>query len=210
MVSAEQLRIYGIILIFLVVGKMQADEWQEVSRSAGLTIFTRHCSGSAIEEVRAIGQFDAPMDVVRDILSKVQNYQEFMPYTKESRVLSKDEQLCYLLVAPPLLEPWDCTIRVFQRTEKGADGTTIFYSTWQEANDKGPSQRPGIARMTINHGSWLLEPVTGGTRATCTMYTDPGGMPARLANIINRQGVAHIFEALRARARGREQEKIAP
>jgi len=93
----------------------------------------------------------------------------------------------------------DYTIRVCRESRKGEDGATAYYSHWQIANAEGPPPRPGVNRVNINEGSWLLEPVGDRTRATYILYTDGGGIPAFLANIANKQSIAQLFEALRAR-----------
>ena len=72
---------------------------------------------------------------------------------------------------------------------------------WELANAEGPASRPGVHRVNINEGSWLLEPVGNRTRATYTVYTDGGGIPPFIANIANKQGIWQLFEALRERVR---------
>jgi hypothetical protein len=90
-----RLPICGVFLNFLVIGNLQATEWQEVSRNVNLAIYIRHRSHSPIEEVRGIAEFNAPILVLKGVLADVAKYSEFMPYTKESRVLPQDAQLCY-------------------------------------------------------------------------------------------------------------------
>jgi hypothetical protein len=63
-------------------------------------------------------------------------------------------------------------------TSKGPDGGTIYHSRWELANFDGPPPRPGVTRVTINEGSWLLEPIGNQTRAAYTLYTDGGGISA--------------------------------
>ncbi|HEX6564055.1 MAG TPA: SRPBCC family protein [Chthoniobacterales bacterium] len=189
---------------------MRADEWHELSRSPELTIYTRDRSGSALQEIRAVGHFDAPTRILKEILADVEKYAEFMPYMKESRILPQDDQLHYTLLAPPLLAPRDCVIRVHQLTSTDADGNTHYFSTWEPAAKEGPPVRSGVTRVTVNDGSWLLEPVGAGTRATCTFYTDDGGLPAPLANMINRQAAIRVFHALRIRADDRGHRKDHP
>lgn len=204
MVTVRRWRICGIILAIVVVGTVQADEWREVSRGPNITVFTRHRVGSVIDEVRAVSKFDVPIQVLREVLADVQRYPEFMPYTKEFRALPQDEHLYYLLIAPPLLEPRDCTVRVHREIQRTGDGQSNYYAHWEQANDEGPTQRPGIVRMTVNDGSWLLEPVENATRATCTMCTDDGNMAPQLANMLNRLGIVRVFDALRLRVYDRQ------
>jgi hypothetical protein len=195
---AKRLPICGVFLSLLLVGNLHATEWQEVSRKFNLAIYIRHRPDSRIEEVRGIGEFHAPISALKGILADVAKYSEFMPYTKESRVL-EDAQLCYMVLTPPLVGSLDYTIRVHEESVKSPDGGTSYHSRWELANTDGPAPRPGITRVTINEGSWLLEPIGNQTRATYTLYTDGGGISPLLMNFANKQSVSSLFDALHAR-----------
>jgi Polyketide cyclase / dehydrase and lipid transport len=198
---ADRLPICGVFLSLLVVGNLHAAGWQEVRRDFNLAIFIRHRPDSAIEEVRGIGEFNAPISVLKGILADVGKYSEFMPYTKESRVLPQDAELCYMVLTPPLVGSLDYTIRVHEKLVKNPNGSTSYHSRWELANTDGPPPRPGITRVTINEGSWLLEPIGNQTRATYTLYTDGGGIPPLVMNFANKQSVSRLFDALHARMR---------
>jgi hypothetical protein len=191
--------ICGVILSLLVACNLHASEWQEVSRNVNLVIYIRHRSDSPIEEVRGVGEFNAPILVLKGILADVRKYSEFMPFTKESRVLPRDNQLCYMVLKPPLVGSLDYTIRVHEELLKGPDGDTIYHSRWQLANSDGPPPRPGVTRVTINEGSWLLEPIGNQTRATYTLFTDGGGIPPLIMNFANKRSISSLFDALHAR-----------
>ncbi len=201
MAIANRLPVCGVLLSLMVVGTLRATEWQEVSRNNNLAIYIRHRSDSPIEEIRGIGDFDAPIAVLKGILADVGKYSEFMPYTKESRLLPKDDQLCYMVLTPPLVGSLDYTIRVHEESVKNSDGTMSYHSRWELANTDGPPPRRGITRVTVNEGSWLLEPIGNQTRATYTLYTDGGGIPPLLMNFANKLSVSRLFDALRGRMR---------
>lgn len=204
MVSADRLRIFYVsvlLLLVFLVGNVQATEWREVSRDLNLVIYVRHRADSAIEEVRGIGQFNAPISVLKGILADVSKYSDFMPYTKESRVLPQDAKLCYMVLTPPLVGSLDYTIRVHEESVKGPDGSTAYHSSWELDNSDGPPPRPGVTRVTINEGSWLLEPIGNQTKATYTLYTDGGGIPPLIMNFANKQSISRLFDALRTRMR---------
>ena len=199
MALADRLPICGVFLNLLVVGNLHATEWQEVSRNVNLAIYIRHRSHSPIEEVRGIGEFNAPISVLKGILADVAKYSEFMPYTKESRVLPQDAQLLYMVLKPPLVGTLDYTIRVHEESLKDVHGATTYHSRWELANFDGPASQPGVTRVTINEGSWLLETIGNQTRATYTLYTDGGGISALLLNFANKQSVSRLFDALHTR-----------
>jgi hypothetical protein len=194
-----RLPISGVLLSLLVIGDLHASEWQEVSRNINLTIYIRHRSDSPIEEVRGIGEFNAPISVLKGILADVAKYSEFMPYTKESRVLPQDARLLYMVLKPPLVGTLDYTIRVHEESLKDVHGAATYHSRWELANFDGPASQPGVTRVTINEGSWLLETIGNQTRATYTLYTDGGGIPPLLMNFANKQSISRLFDALHTR-----------
>jgi hypothetical protein len=200
MTRFDRLPFLGFFLSLLFVSNLQANEWQEVSKNFRLAIYIRHRPDSSIEEVRGVGEFNAPISVLKAILADVGKYSEFMPYTRESRLLPQDAELCYMVLKPPLVGSLDYTIRVHEELLKGADGGTIYHSSWDLANSDGPPPRPGVTRVTINEGSWVLESIGKQTRATYTLFTDGGGnIPAILMNFANKQSISSLFEALRER-----------
>ena len=191
----------AVFFSLLTTGLARGEQWKEVSNIPGLTVYVRHRSGSALEEMRAVGDLDAPVAKVQSIVGAVPKYREFMPYTKESRALSFDDLLYYMVLDPPMVGERDCTIRVHCQLRKEEDGATVYYSCWELANAEGPPPRQGVRRVNINEGSWLLEPVGNRTRVTYTIYTDGGGIPPFIANITNKQAIGRLFEALRERVR---------
>jgi len=170
MTRFDRLPFLGFFLSLLFVSNLQANEWQEISKNFRLAIYIRHRPDSSIEEVRGVGEFNAPISVLKAILADVGKYSEFMPYTRESRLLPQDAELCYMVLKPPLVGSLDYTIRVHEELLKGADGGTIYHSSWDLANSDGPPPRPGVTRVTINEGSWVLESIGKQTRATYTLF----------------------------------------
>ena len=200
MARFDRLPIRGFFLSLLVVSNLKANEWQEISRNFHLAIYIRHRPDSAIEEVLGVGEFNGPIFILKGILADVGKHSEFMPYTKGSRLLPGDAQLCYMVLKSPLVGSLDYTIRVHEELLKSANGGTIYHSSWDLANSDGPPPRPGVTRVTINEGSWVLESIGKQTRATYTLFTDGGGnIPAILMNFANKHSVSSLFDALHAR-----------
>jgi hypothetical protein len=57
-----------------------------------------------------------------------------------------------------------------------------------------------VIRITLDEGSWNLEPTDDGKKTTVTydLFTDGGGgLPAFAINMANRQSVNDLFQALR-------------
>ncbi|HEY0794024.1 MAG TPA: SRPBCC family protein [Chthoniobacterales bacterium] len=191
-----------------------AGEWQEISRTNDLTVYVRDRTGSPFKEVRATGTIEAPLGLVRSVLTDFDAYQTFMPYTSESRVLTRDpatrSTLVYLKLNPPLASARDVTIRVQDESFKAADDS--YTAHWAADNAAGPAPQVGVTRMSLDEGTWVLEP-TGdrkATKATYSLFTDAGGnLPAFVINLANKRSVADLFDALRKQVR-KSRPKDAP
>jgi hypothetical protein len=183
------------------------DDWREVSRTANLAVSVRDRSGNPIKELRAVGMIDAPTWVVKNVLDDVDSYPRFMPYTAEARLLNRDTArrtaIVYMKLNPPLVGPRDVTIRIQDQVSKGLDGSMIYNSHWEADNASGPAVQAGVTRMSLDEGSWTLEPTADGksTRAIYLLLTDAGGnLPPFVVNMANKRSVADLFEAVRKQA----------
>jgi hypothetical protein len=106
----------------------------------------------------------------------------------------------YTRVNPPVVSRRDYTMRMVDEGEVGGGALRISWTP----SDRGPPPRPGVVRVEVNEGFWLLEPVDGGarTRATYRLHTDPGGsVPAFAADLANREALPGVLEAVRRAAR---------
>src|SRR5207244_12940284 len=94
------------------------------------------------------------------------------------------------------------TLRIIKKSWPVHAGCVYLYQ-WELANTSGPGEKPGVLRVKINEGRWLLEPArTAKTRATYCIYTDCGGkLPALLANVANEIGIGKLFTAVRNHVR---------
>ena len=181
--------------------------WAKVVNQPDLQIFYRKRPGSDVKELRAVGRVDAPNWVVKNVIDDAENYPRFMPYIRETRVLARDPArhtlIAYTKLTPPLVGPRDFTLRVFDEPRRAADGSgPIYVSRWELANELGPAESPGVTRVKVNIGSWVLEPIDEGkaTRATYMLHTDGGGLPAFVVNTANKRSVAELFAAVRKTA----------
>jgi hypothetical protein len=75
----------------------------------------------------------------------------------------------------------------------------VYQDRWEPANELGPAEKPGVLRVKLCEGGWLLEPAGANkTRATYSIYTDSGGkLPAFIANAASEIGIRKIFTAVR-------------
>ena len=192
-----------LLALVLPAAAVRADDWKEASRGKDLTVSTRERAGSPIAEVRAVGQIEASPATVKAVLDDRDHYPNFMPYVAEVRVLSTNPGahtlVSYMRLNPPIVGERDYTIAVHEEARPGGG----FFSSWRLANDKGPAEKPGVVRVKVNEGSWLLEPDNGGTatRATYTLFTDAGGnVPGFVVNQANKRSLSDLFAAVRKTA----------
>ena len=190
-----------------------ADGWEQESIGKDVAIHSRARAGSAIREFRAIGMIDAPPRAVFAVLDDSEAYPEFMPYTSECRVLKRDKDsvLAYQRLELPVVSDRDYTLRSKHQRWIGPDGP-IYWIRWEPANDLGPAEKPGVQRVNICEGGWLLEPTeSGGTRAIYTIYTDSGGtIPPMLANSGSRMAIRKVFDAIRKQVKHPKYSSSAP
>jgi hypothetical protein len=177
-----------------------ADGWTQESAGKDVVIHSRARGGLGVKEFRAIGVIEAPPAAVFAVLDDSEAYPSFMPYTSECRVLKRDKDtvLAYQRLELPIVSDRDYTLRSKHQRWLGPDGP-IYWIRWEPANDLGPAEKPGVQRVNVCEGGWLLEPTdSGGTRAIYTIYTDSGGtIPPMLANTGSRTAIRKVFEAIR-------------
>ncbi len=176
--------------------------WQEVARAGDLVIYNRARDGSDVREVLAVGTFDATPEHVHRVLDDNAGYQDFMPYTKVSRVLKREGATVwsYERINAPLVAERDYTVKITHRTLTRGDGAVVVHHAFTQANADGPAPVDGVVRVAVLDGRWELEPTDGGarTRATYWVYTAPGGsVPTFIANAANTNAVPGLFDAVK-------------
>lgn len=181
-----------------------ATDWKEEANRDGLIIYSRTREGSNLKEFKTVGMIDARSSAVFAVLNDVEAYPSFMPYTSECSVLKRvgDCTIAYQRLALPLVSDRDYTLRSEHSKTPGPNGP-IYRIQWEPANDLGPSEKPGVQRVNVCEGGWLIEPDGArGTRATYTIYTDSGGaIPAAIANSGSRTAIRKMFAAIRKTVR---------
>jgi ribosome-associated toxin RatA of RatAB toxin-antitoxin module len=177
-------------------------EWKFISNKEGVAIFRRQRPVS--NESKAIGEIAASTDMVKAVLDDVDAYTSFMPYVAECRVLKRDTDsvLAYQRISAPFASDRDYTLRVRFSATPVAGGVS-YLSRWETENAHGPAEKPGVIRVHLNEGSWLLEPLgPNATRATYLVYTDSGGViPAFIKNMGSQVGLRKMFAAIRKQVR---------
>ena len=175
--------------------------WKLTSGSKDVAIYSRTHAGSKLKEFRAIGSIDAPTYAVHAVIEDFENYPGFMPYTVECQLIKResDSIITYQRLSPKICADRDYTLRVQKKSWPAAAGGLVYLNWWKPANELGPAQKPGVVRVNVCDGGWLLEPNGADkTRATYSVYTDTGGLiPAFVANRVSQIGIGRLFEAVR-------------
>jgi len=181
-----------------------SDGWKLAAKTNGVTIYSRVRAGSAIKEFKATGEIAAPTAVVHAVIADFERYPQFMPYTVECRLIKReaDAIVGYQRLSPKICADRDYTLRVHKKSWPAQDGVA-YLNWWTPANELGPAEKPGVVRVKICEGGWLLEPrARDKTQATYSIYTDTGGLiPALLANHASQVGIGRLFEAVRKQAK---------
>lgn len=175
-------------------------DWKVVKQDGGVTIYSRPHPGSHLKEYKAVGEIEATTKTVHNVIDDVEGYSSFMPYTAECRVLERkhDSILTYQRVSPKIASDRDYTLRIQQKSWPVENGLA-YLNRWEPANESGPAEKPGVFRVQVCDGSWLLEPAgKDKTRATYSVFTDSGIVgPAFMANTISTTGISKLFAAVR-------------
>ncbi len=180
--------------------------WEVSATSKGVTVLQRERRGSPLKEIQASAEVDAPARAVFRLLQDFARYKEIMPYTEESRVVSVEEDgkvvHFYSRINAPVVSKRDYTMRIVN-TSDPADPKGRLSTRWTPS-DRGPAPMDGVVRVSVNEGTWIVEPIGDGTRsrATYTLFTDPGGsIPTWIKNSANSSAIPDMFEAIRKHAR---------
>jgi len=123
-----------------------------------------------------------------------------MPYTTEVRLVKRDGDsiVAYQRLSPKICGDRDYTLRIHKKSWPMGGGLA-YLNRWEPANEHGPAEKPGVFRVQICEGSWLLEPASAGkTRATYCIFTDGGlAVPAFVANGLGEMAIKKVFAAVR-------------
>ena len=152
-------------------------------------------------ETLATGRIDAPVDKVWATLVALDQYKDYMPYMRQSRVVKRSAQHIwqYCRTDTPVVSDRDYTLR-FTLTKGDQSKPWMIHFT--QDNAAGPASIPGVVRLSVVTGSWELKPIKGGraTQATYRLKTNPGGsVPLWLAHLGNKRAIPDILRAVRKR-----------
>ena len=204
---------HGLLLVLAVVLLSDREAaWAQAPSPAPpeVKVETRAIPDRDVKQVRARGIIPAPPHVVRAVIADLERYPAFMPYVKDSRILSRDptgDVLNYqrLSFGIMLVQDRHYVIRIAERNSRSSDGRTGRAFVWRLE----PGLPPGVAadaavRVSVNNGYWDLQPVKdseGATDVRYCVFTDPAGsLPKWVVGLANDQAVPQLFAAVASQA----------
>jgi hypothetical protein len=161
--------------------------------------------------VRVEGVLDAPPAAVRHTLMHLCEIKETTAYLRTCVVFNTrgQEAWSYVVVDPPVLDPRDYTVRRTIVRDLLPDGSGEMHMDFRQAHESGPPPRPGVIRVQVNEGSWLIRPADGG-RKTSLVYAltlNPGGsVPLWMARLAARRATPAQLERIERAARQQQQQ----
>jgi hypothetical protein len=192
---------------------------QAPGQAPGVQVETRAVPGRDVKQVHAQGIIDAPPHVVRAVIADLERYPAFMPYVKESRVLSGDvsgDVLNYqrLSFGVPLVQDRHYVIRITERRYRDVDRRRGWAFVWRLEDDLPSGAGRDAIKVSVNSGYWNLRPVASSESATDVRYclfTDPAGsLPKWLVGLANTEGIPKLFAAVSTAAASPRYASLPP
>jgi hypothetical protein len=203
------------VALVLVAGVARAaNEWKTVEDEDALIKVRPRTDANGKEngkEVWAEKTVEASAYDVQTALMDSGSFRLWMPYVKESRLVSSNEdgsRVAYARLNLPVVDDRDYVIGVVDEKKLSEDGTGVYVQRWKVV-DAGVPERKGVVRLKYNDGTWEVTPK--GENKTHIIYkfsVDPGGsIPGWLANFGQKDAVLETLSAVEKRAQKLNEER---
>jgi hypothetical protein len=215
MFKAKRLWWSAAVALVLVAGVARAaNEWKTVEDEDAVIKVRPRTDANGKEngkEVWAEKTVEANATDVQTALMDAGAFRLWMPYVKESRVVSANEdgsRVAYARLDLPVVDDRDYVIGVVDEKKLAEDGTGEYVQRWKVV-DAGLPERKGVVRLKYNDGTWEVTPK--GENKTHIIYkfsVDPGGsIPGWLANFGQKDAVLETLSAVEKRAQKLNEER---
>ncbi|HVG63457.1 MAG TPA: START domain-containing protein [Hyalangium sp.] len=208
------------VALVLVAGVARAaNEWKTVEDEDAVIKVRPRTDANGKEngkEVWAEKTVEANATDVQTALMDSGSFRLWMPYVKESRVVSTNEdgsRVAYARLDLPVVDDRDYVIGVVDEKKLAEDGTGEYVQRWKVV-DGGVPERKGVVRLKYNDGTWEVTPK--GENKAHIVYkfsVDPGGsIPGWLANMGQKDAVLETLSAVEKQGKklGEERKKAKP
>jgi len=215
MFETKRLWSSAAVALVLVAGVAQAaNEWETVEDEDAVIKVRPRTDANGKEngkEVWAEKTVEANATDVQAALMDAGSFRLWLPYVKESRVVSTNEdgsRVAYARLDLPVVDDRDYVIGVVDEKKLAEDGTGVYVQRWKVV-DAGLPERKGVVRLKYNDGTWEVMPK--GENKTHIIYkfsVDPGGsIPGWLANFGQKDAVLETLSAVEKRAKKLNEER---
>lgn len=176
--------------------------WEVASNGSGIKLEVRKNRDTGIVETRVEGVVGAPTDKVWKVITTPESYVKVMPRTVESVHLDETPRRkslhCYQRLSGKPSSDRDYTLAVSWEVADD-DGGKVYRRRWSVDNAKGPAPKPGVVRVEVSDGTWLLSPLPGKrTQFQQVSYIELGGsLLAMIANAAVKDSAVLILRNLR-------------
>ena len=172
--------------------------FKHVGSRSGVEVY--RLMSSPVIDLYAEGDIEAPPAVVRDVILDYDNAAKVTDNVGESRVLHRGarEVLAYQRLKLPVVADRDFTIRA--TWGQRGDAIAVQYAV---DNSHGPAPKKGVVRVSVQQGTWLLEPARGGaaTHASYHFQIDlAGSIPKWMVSGSAAKSLPRLFDGLRKQA----------
>jgi hypothetical protein len=205
----------ALALGLLATAASAGDEWETVE-DGDFVIKVRPRADGVGKEIWAETDLEADARDIQTALMDAGNFRLFMPYMKESRIVSTAEdgsRVSYAKINPPVVSSRDYALRLVEEKKIAEDGTGEFLQRFKTVDGAVP-ERKGVVRLKHNEGSWHVTPRGEGKAHVVYKFSvDPSGsVPGWLANIGQSDAVEDMIEAVEGRAQqlGKERKTAKP
>ncbi len=159
--------------LFVALGAARADDgWRWVKERNGATLERRAVDGSPFFEYRVRGRAPVAPDLaLARLWAGIGD--ERSPGLKRRTVLrkSEDQMVVHDEVRAPVVSDRDVVIELRKRAVAPGTFEVAFQSI-----DTGPPPAPGIVRLPVVRGEWIIGPDgSGGAALSYRCYSEPGG-----------------------------------
>ena len=175
----------ALISLLAVPSAAAEPAWETVATGA-VTVKARPRPGSAVFEIWAEADLDAPVKDIQDTLTTMDRFHNFMPYVKTAKEVSREEDgsvYTYTELGLPVISDRDYVVHVWLDEGVKPDGSGAYRCHWEAAPDKLPA-KDSLVRVKVNEGHWDVSPKDDGKSHVVYRFR---GRPRRHAAGVGRE-----------------------
>jgi hypothetical protein len=199
--------VFLVVVIAVAVtaaSEIRMSEWKEVSNRKGIVGYTRMTSLTEVEEVKAVGEVEAPVAVIEAVIRDVEAEPQFMFKCAEAVEFSPPglnvtDDIGYVYNRTGM--PWPVNDRyVVVKSVLMVDTKTgILYVRAHEVTADYPNVPSGLVRMPILRYIMIVTPLDESkSQVHYQVLADPGGrLPKFLVNLFSKKMGVDTIAGLR-------------